>query len=960
MNINPRYEQIQNYTIIKRDGREEPFYLDKLIKVIKWSTESLKNPEIYIEKLLDELSLKINDKMKIQDLYDEMINIAVSKISAIAPDWDDIAKYLYLLKIYKEEFNLKRIGTYPPLSKFIANGLKADMYDKKIIDTFTEEEIDILSNYIDPNKDLKFNYKGLRLFFDKYCKGMSKKKLELPQVTYMAGAMHSHYNEPISTPSERKSRIKNIMKTYNLLSNHQITFSTPRISFSLSPRAQLASCVLITPADDTLSLNTADGWGAVYSKFAGGIAFDFSYIRARGALIKANSGLSDGPIPFIKRLEQTISSFNQMGRRSGSGIVHFPWWHMDVMELIMLKDAGGAEENRARKLKYAMKINRVLLDRIDKDDYVTLFDPKETSILNEINGYEFEKKYKELEKNGTIRSKKIKARELIETFFKVRVETGNLYVDFMDNINEQEMTGRYISTSNLCVSGDTKVLTKYGYKQISDLRNTEIEAWNGSDWSLTRFEKTGENQELYDIHFSNGMVVSATDYHKWIILDEYKNEIEIKTLDLKPGMKVPPPNILQACVHGNKQITQEELESNQIPSIEYSFSSRMQWFQKHVTKITPEYRFICQELGLNHTCDITIEKIIKKDGLYDTYCGNEPLKHRLVFNGIISSNCNEITVPSRPPIIRSEKHYKNEDGNHEVHIVRENGEIGLCNLTSIDSMQYFYSDEKQQWSLVKTLLLGMDNSIDSQFYPVPEAAWPNKAYRPIGIGVTNLANLLAFEKRKYSDDETYQFINDLFDSIYYKIYYSSMELAKDRGFYEGFKKSNWAKGLTPYHLSIFKRKNPLSLEFKNEEKWDKLAELIKRYGVRFSLHAAIAPSATNAKVVNATESCEPIMDLFYVEAGTHNLPTVVKGRGEIRQYYEKCWDISPKRILELAAIRQIYLDQSQSFTQYYKKPDSITDLYRDLRYAEYLGIKTLYYIKTPKFEAEMECSSCSV
>ena len=771
MNINPRYEQIQNYTIIKRDGREEPFYLDKLIKVIKWSTESLKNSKVYVEKLLDELSLKINDKMKIQDLYDEMINIAVSKISAIAPDWDDIAKYLYLLKIYKEEFNLKRIGTYPPLSKFIANGLKADMYDKKIIDTFTEEEIDILSNYIDPNKDLKFNYKGLRLFFDKYCKGMSKKKLELPQVTYMAGAMHSHYNEPISTPSERRSRIKNIMKTYNLLSNHQITFSTPRISFSLSPRAQLASCVLITPADDTLSLNTADGWGAVYSKFAGGIAFDFSYIRARGALIKANSGLSDGPIPFIKRLEQTISSFNQMGRRSGSGIVHFPWWHMDVMELIMLKDAGGAEENRARKLKYAMKINRVLLNRIDKDEYVTLFDPKETSILNEINGYDFEKKYKELEKNGTIRSKKIKARELIETFFKVRVETGNLYVDFMDNINEQEMTGRYVSTSNLC---------------------------------------------------------------------------------------------------------------------------------------------------------------------------------------------NEITVPSRPPIIRSEKHYKNEDGNHEVHIVRENGEIGLCNLTSIDSMQYFYSDERQQWNLIKTLLLGMDNSIDSQFYPVPEAAWPNKAYRPIGIGVTNLANLLAFEKRKYSDDETYQFINDLFDSIYYKIYYSSMELAKDRGFYEGFKKSNWAKGLTPYHLSIFKRKNPLNLEFKNEEKWDKLAELIKRYGVRFSLHAAIAPSATNAKVVNATESCEPIMDLFYVEAGTHNLPTVVKGRGEIRQYYEKCWDIDPRRILELAAIRQIYLDQSQSFTQYYKKPDSITDLYRDLRYAEHLGIKTLYYIKTPKFEAEMECSSCSV
>lgn len=117
---------------------------------------------------------------------------------------------------------------------------------------------------------------------------------------------------------------------------------------------------------------------------------------------------------------------------------------------------------------------------------------------------------------------------------------------------------------------------------------------------------------------------------------------------------------------------------------------------------------------------------------------------------------------------------------------------------------------------------------------------------------------------------------------------------------------------------------------------------------------------TSGKISNATEACEPVLDLFYLEIGTNNLPTVVNGIKEYGQYYERCWDIDPKRILELAAIRQIYLDQAQSFNQYYKKAESLSDLYEDLRYAESLGIKSLYYFKQPKSEAELECSSCSV
>ena len=1110
MVIDPKYEQIKTYKIIKRDGREEPFYMEKLIKVLKWATESVKEGEMYIEKLLNEVALKIVDKMRIQDLYDALIEIAVSKISALAPAWDDIAKYLYLLKIYKEQFNLKRIGTYPQLQKFLNRGVEKGVYDPKVIAEFTEEELDDLSSYIEPDRDLLFNYKGLRLFFDKYCKnsnGKTKtKKVELPQVTYMVAAMQSHFNEPHSTKAEIKARLKNIMKCYNILSTHKVTFSTPRLSYGLQLNPQFASCVLITPDDDTNSLNQTDDFAALYSKNSGGIAIDVSYIRSAGSSIANNSGKSDGPIPFIKRYEQTISSFNQSGRRMGAVIIYFPWWHMDSPDMIMLKDSGGNEENRARKCKYGMKIHRILLERTLKDEWITLFDPKETAILNELNGEEFNKKYIEFENTATIRSKKMKARELMELFFKVRVETGNLYAAFMDNINEQELTGRTIGMSNLCCfTGDTEILTSKGYRPIKELSGKTVLCWNGYEWSLTPIFKTNKAAKVYRVYFdiypedspkewTFATTVRVTGYHKWFIQNK-KGEVE----------KIDTHHLKQLIEKSNKKV--------KVRTPNY---------------YNPSYDIKNGLFAYGESCFAVFTKIEECKELEETYCGNEPINHSLIAKGVLSGNC-EVTVPSRRPNLISEKYYKNQDGKYEIHTIRENGEIGLCNLSSINALQWFYMEDRDKNDLIANLLRGMDNAIDSQFYPVAEAAWPNKAYRPIGIGITDYANLLAFEKIKYSDDKAFQFTNDLMEDIYLRIYYQSMMLAKERGAFDGFKHSNWAKGLTPYHLSRFRKENPLNIEYKNDKLWNELSNKIKQNGVRFSLHSAIPPSAcqtldseiiyrgkngeatsitmeefirecgisdklrdqiqdsesrgwvnlekpiyipieiygetkiirklgqveklfyngksvplykitfsdgfigtytgnhmffpvfnnrihkksvsnlkigdkfeihhlgkyvtienieivepthtwsfevnrdnvyllgngilsknTSGKVTNATEACEPIMDLFYVETGTHILPTIVKGKGETRNFYEKCWDISPKRILELAAIRQVYLDQSQSFNQYYVKPDSVTDLFLDLMYAEKLGLKSVYYLKTPKLETDLECSSCSV
>ena len=766
----------KKHIIIKRDGREEPYNEEKLRKVIDWATEG---KEAFTNQILEGLNIKINDKMKIEVLYDELINTAVNMISPLYPIYDTIAEKLYLMKIYKETCGLKKIGSYPHIKNFLKKGIKYKIYDKDIIKLFSDKELDKINSMIEPDRDLLFTYKGLAIFYKKYCKNIGNKKLELPQITYMVAAMFSFYDDYYKGNNKDKleisktERLKYIKRTYDMLSKHEITFATPRIANSMTVKAQLASCILNTPDDDTWSLNQTDSNMALYSKFSGGIAYDASYIRASGSTIQTNRGRSDGPIPFIKRVEQTISSFNQGGVRKGACVVTFPWWHLDVLDLIMLKDAGGTEDTRARKLVYSIRISNIFRERVNKDGYVTLFDPKETPLLNEEYGEKFNVAYMYYESKSSIRKKRIRAKDLLFQILKVRQETGNLYLTFVDNINEQNMVNRFVGASNLC---------------------------------------------------------------------------------------------------------------------------------------------------------------------------------------------QEIVIPSYPSKLIKEKYIINEDGEYEIVQRKKSGEIGICNLVSVNLMSWVTFTPEKKKSFCYTLLRGCDNIIDTQYYPVKEGEIANKKNRPIGIGVINYANLLASNKLKYTDKEALEFTNQVFDDLYYHIYEASNILAKERGTYKTFNESKWKEGLTPFHISLLNKNKNNKLDVKlDKEKWDKLAEEIKTSGVRFSFHGAIAPTATSGKSVSATESIEPIVDLFFVEEGIQTLPSLVPNIKKNRQYYERCWTIPAKTIIELAAIRQRYIDQSQSLNLYYIKPESAKELWDDIQYAMDLGLKTLYYMKTPKsnFELEEVCESCT-
>lgn len=756
--------------LIKRNGSSAPFDETKLRKVAHWACGE---EDWKTDLLLKTFHIKINEGMKIQHMFDELIETAATMVSSLYPFWDKVASNLFCQKLYKEAYNLSHHDFYPDYKDVVKKGLLSKGYGKAIFGLFSDEEIETLGNMIKPERDFLFSYSGLHIFTSKYCMNANKtSKLELPQHAYLRMAIFDFHKDKGTQGKGKKgmSRMDYIRETYETLSKHDVTMATPHAINGGSPRSQIASCVLNTTGDSTESISRTDANMALYSKFSGGLANDVCAVRASNSPVAGNRGKSGGPVPFIKKFESTVTSFDQGGVRKGSCVITYAWWHYDVMDMMPLKDAGGSESKRARHLQYAMRVSNILKDRVKSNGNVTLFDPKETPELVDTYGDEFDKWYLHYEAKSGIRRRTMKAHDLWFPFLKFRQETGNKYVTLIDNINMQNVTQRFVGAANLC---------------------TEI---------------------------------------------------------------VIPSRASEFL--GSKVVRDE-------------FSG--------VAKIIEEWKA---------------------------------------------------------------------------------GEIGLCNLASINLYNFSKMTQLQKWKLIYNLLRAMDNVIDTQFYPVPEAEYSNRRHRPIGIGVLNYASWLASLGVKITDPEALLHTHTMFEELSYMVYEASCELAKERGAYSQFHTSSWAKGVLPVDLSIL-GKSRKKINYPLTQNWDTLREKIKVHGVRFSLHMAIAPTATSGKSIGATESTEPVPNLFYMEEGTSTIPSIAHKLKEHRKFYVTSFSVPNKQILELAGIRQRFLDQAQSVNTYYADPSSAKEMSDDIFYAMELGLKSLYYLKTPKSDTGEVCEVCT-
>lgn len=503
--------------MIKRDGREEPFMPSKLDKVLNFATD---NKEYFKEVLLRDTLVKLKDKVKIEDMYSALLNTAVSKVSPLQTEWEFVAAKLYLLDMYTRAYGIKD-KSYPHLKDVLNKGVSAHIYSKELVNTYSDEDIDIINSYIRPDEDLTFTYNALLQFNEKYCKRFNKStKLELPQITYIRVAMGLCYNLP--------NRLQMIKWLYDILTVGDATLATPIMMNALTPMHQYSSCILNTVGNDTWDIGNKLQTAGSYTKGRGGLAFDVTHIQSKGSVTK-NGVKASGIVPYIKDIEAVVNSFMQGDQRRGAAVITCHWWHLDIEDFLELKDASsGTPENRALFLKYTLGTNEYLYNKILANEDVYLFCPKDAQGLLYTHGEEWVKEYEALVQRKGIPRKKIAARDLEKKYLKYRFQTGNIYEIMLDNVNNASMTNRYVGSSNLCCeilepSRPGELIEETFYKEgrsesevmITKFQNEEIALCNLASYNVNILDRPKEEYD-HIVYVISSVLDNTIDIGKYM------------------------------------------------------------------------------------------------------------------------------------------------------------------------------------------------------------------------------------------------------------------------------------------------------------------------------------------------------------------------------------------------------------------------------------------------------------
>jgi ribonucleoside-diphosphate reductase alpha chain len=285
------------------------------------------------------------------------------------------------------------------------------------------------------------------------------------------------------------------------------------------------------------------------------------------------------------------------------------------------------------------------------------------------------------------------------------------------------------------------------------------------------------------------------------------------------------------------------------------------------------------------------------------------------------------------------------------------GDIALCNLSSANLMHWVTLNITEKSKFMYTLVSSMDNAIDNAFYSNPLGKYHSEQHRNIGIGASNYANLLASNRFLWGSKGARKLTHEISEEISYFAIEASIKLASERGRCPVFNDTKWAEGIFPHELSILHNQDS-ELNYPLLMDWEYLRTQLLKYGIRNEYLLAIAPTATSSKAINATEGVDAPRKLKTIQEGTYSLPFVVPNLNQNREYYQTTFNIPNSDTIELAAIRQKFIDMGQSVSLAYAKPDSAYEIINDIIYAEKLGLKSLYYTHTPIDESDLEDEEC--
>ena len=431
-------------SVVKRSGEVESLNLDKIHTMVEHACKGLAGvSESQVEM---NANLQFFDGIKTDDIQEILIRSANDLITLDNPNYQFVAARLLLFGVRKSVY-----GDHPDYRPYLIDHvydcIEKGVYDSSIVKKYTDEEWAEIDRMIDNERDFLFTYAGLRQVVDKYLvqDRSSGRVYETPQQMYIMIALTLFRDYP------KETRLSYVKRYYDAISKHRINIPTPVMAGVRTPLRQFASCVLVD-VDDTLdSIFSSDMAIGYYVAQRAGIGINAGRIRGINAKIRGGEVQHTGVVPFLKKFESTVRCCTQNGIRGGSATVHFPIWHQEIEDIIVLKNNKGTEDNRVRKLDYSIQISKLFYERFIRNEDISLFSPHDVPGLYDAFGTDgFDALYASYEADPGCPRRTINAQELFLNILKERAETGRLYIMNIDHCNSHSSFKDKVNMSNLC------------------------------------------------------------------------------------------------------------------------------------------------------------------------------------------------------------------------------------------------------------------------------------------------------------------------------------------------------------------------------------------------------------------------------------------------------------------------------------------------------------------------------
>jgi ribonucleoside-diphosphate reductase alpha chain len=478
-------------SVTKRDGSKEPLNIEKLHKVVFWATENL--PGVSASEVEIKSQIQFYNNIKTVEIQETLIKAAADLISEEYPHYQYVAGRLVNYHLRKEVY-----GDYRPwpLLDLIKKNVEAGFYDPALLTDYTEAEWQQINTFVDHERDQQLTYVAMEQLRGKYLvqNRVTGQIMETPQVAYVliAATLFSRY------PKEK--RLKYVRDYYDAISKHDISLPTPIMAGVRTPQRQFSSCVLIE-TDDSLDSISATATSIVkYVSQKAGIGINGGRIRAIGSPVRNGDTSHTGVIPFWKLLQSAVRSCSQGGVRNGAATLYYPIWHLEVEDLLVLKNNKGTEDTRIRHMDYGVQFNKLMYERLLTGGDITCFSPHEVPGMYEAffnDQDKFRELYERAERNSKLRKKTFKAVDLFSMFMEERKNTGRIYLMNVDHANSHSSFVEDIAPvkqSNLCceITLPTKPLA-HSHDPEGEISLCTLSAINwGNIRNTSEFEKLAD------------------------------------------------------------------------------------------------------------------------------------------------------------------------------------------------------------------------------------------------------------------------------------------------------------------------------------------------------------------------------------------------------------------------------------------------------------------------------------